>query len=277
MQPSKLGLAILFVVLGVSIFSFFYGKAGFTGFLASGEKIELPALYLIIPVALVDSINPCAIGVLIFLIATLLAISKHDLRKMFVVGTIYITAVYITYLLAGLVLFQIIAHLQALGVAQIINVAVSILVIILGLLEIKDFLWYGQGITLAIPPKYAGKIKEMAKKISIPGAIILGVFASSVELPCTGGPYLAITTILSKNPFNFTVFLYYLIYNFFFVLPLIVILLTVYFGMDISKVQQWKDRQKRFMRLWIGLILVSLGVLLLLYSLNIITLRISLG
>lgn len=239
------------------------------------NQISLPALPVILITAAVDSINPCAIGVLIFLIAVLLSISKHNMRKTFIVGSIYIAAVYVTYLLAGLVLLHVVATLQSFGLAYYINIFVSILVIFMGFLEIKDFFWYGKGITLSIPPKYAKKIKLMVRKISIPGAIALGAFASTVELPCTGGPYLAITTILAQNPFNLTVLLYYLIYNVIFVMPLVIILLAVYFGMNISKVKEWKEREKKWMRFYIGLLLIALGVLLLLFAIGIINFRIS--
>src|SRR3989344_5667561 len=60
---------------------------------------------VIITTALVDSINPCAIGVLILLISTLLAMS-HDKKRMLAVGSIYIAAIYIVYFLAGIGLLR---------------------------------------------------------------------------------------------------------------------------------------------------------------------------
>ncbi len=60
----------------------------------------LPKLGTVVVTALVDSINPCAIGVLILLISVLVAFkSKKDMLK---IGLIYILAVYVTYLAAGL-------------------------------------------------------------------------------------------------------------------------------------------------------------------------------
>ena len=51
--------------------------------------------------SIIDSINPCAIGVLVLLVSTLLMLSK-DRIKMLKIGTIYISMVYIVYFLAGL-------------------------------------------------------------------------------------------------------------------------------------------------------------------------------
>ncbi len=266
-------LTVFFVLFGISMIgNYFFGREGFTNItgMAGKGEINLPALPVVIVTALVDSINPCAIGVLVLLISTLLALSRNK-HKMLIIGVIYILAVYIAYLLAGVGLLL---FIQRFNLAEPIGIIVGILVIILGLVEIKDFWWYGKGFTLAIPYRRSLKIKEMAKKISIPGAIILGIFVAAVELPCTGGPYLAITALLSKIGFDPTVFAYLLLYNFIFVLPLIVILMVVYFGLSINKVEVWRKKNRKWMRLIIGLIMVSLGILLILFAMNIIKLGI---
>lgn len=218
---------------------------------------------LIISTALVDSINPCAIGVLILLISTLIAVS-HSKKKMLRIGAIYITAVYITYFLAGIGLLL---FIQKLNIAEPLGIFVGILVIILGLIEIKDFFWYGRGIFLGIPQSKIKTIKEYARKASGPASIFLGIFVAAVELPCTGGPYLAITTWIAQTKTLFSTAVWYLlVYNFIFVLPLIIIVLLAYFGMKIKKIEKWRKAERRYMRLMIGLILVALGILLILFA-----------
>lgn len=229
-------------------------------------EIVLPTLPVVIITALIDSINPCAIGVLILLIATLVGLSK-DKNKMLKVGAIYIAAVFFTYLAAG---FGLLIFIQKLNISGLLSWIVGVLVIILGLIEIKDFWWYGKGISLQIPPKRAEQIKKMIKNVSIPGSIILGIFVAAVELPCTGGPYLAITTLLAKIGFSLNVFLLLALYNLIFVLPLIVILLLVYFGTNTKKISKWKNEQKKWMRLFIGIVMIALGVLLILWAKGII-------
>ncbi|MBI5398828.1 GAP family protein [Candidatus Woesearchaeota archaeon] len=221
---------------------------------------------VVLVTALVDSINPCAIGVLILLVSTLLAIANK--RRMLVVGVIYIAAVYVTYFLAGIGLLLVI---QRLNIAEPLGVAVGILVILLGLVDVKDFFWYGEGFSLAIRPSQAERVKRWARKVSIPGAIGLGIFVAAVELPCTGGPYLAITTLLAKS-FDFEAVWLLLIYNFIFVLPLIVILALAYLGTSVHTIHTWKQKHRKWMRLATGLIMVALGVLLILFSKGIINL-----
>lgn len=226
------------------------------------DPVQLPALSVVLVTALIDSINPCAIGVLVLLIATLLNLSK-DRKKMMTVGIIYITAVFVTYLSAG---FGLLVIIQQLNISTQLSWIVGILVILLGLLEIKDFFWYGQGLSLRIPAKRAEQIKKYMKKVSIPGSIFLGIFVAAVELPCTGGPYLAITTLLAKIGFSWQVFWLLVLYNFIFVLPLIIILLLVFFGVKTKSIQKWKDKQKKWMRLFIGLVMIALGVALILWA-----------
>jgi len=228
----------------------------------------LPTLSVIITTALVDAINPCAIGVLILLVSTLMVLSKSK-SKMLIVGLIYILSVYVTYFLAGLGLLF---FIQKLGIAEILGVIVGVIIIIAGFVEIKDFFWYGKGFSLSIPVGQVKRIEKYAKKVTIPGAIVLGIFVAAVELPCTGGPYLAITTLLARSSFDIKVISYLLLYNFIFVLPLIIILIMAYSGTKIQRIKRWKQGYRKWMRLAIGLLLIGLGVLLILYSKNIISL-----
>jgi len=230
------------------------------------SEIALPAIPVILSTALVDSINPCAIGVLILMLATLLKL-HHDKKRMLKIGIIYITAVYITYFLAGMGLLF---FIQKLNIAEPLGIAVGILVIILGLIEIKELWWYGQGISLQIAPKRLEQIKKYISKLSMHSAIFLGIFVAAVELPCTGGPYLAITTLMAKIGLNLTILSYLLFYNLIFVLPLIVILGLVYFGLSTKTIKKWKNKERKWMRFWTGVVMVILGILLILFATRII-------
>ena len=162
----------------------------------------------------------------------------------------------------GLVWFQTV--LINLGFAKIMGTIVGILVIIGGLIEVKDFFRYGEGFSLAISPKYAKMIKEKATHVTVPGAIFLGAFVALVELPCTGGPYLAITALLAKN-FNLLAAGYLVLYNFIFVLPLIIVAALGYYHVGIANMMKWKQKEKEWMRLGAGILMVLLGAFLIYY------------
>lgn len=231
-------------------------------------EATLPTLGTVLITAAVDSINPCAIGVLILLISVLAVFKSRN--KVLLYGLIYIAAVYITYLLAGLGLIYFIS-LIPLVIASYISIVVATVIVVAGLIEIKDYFWYGKGITLSIPPEKAKRIHELTRKITFPGLIFLGAFVAGVELPCTGGPYLAIILILSRS-FNFEAFLLLLLYNVIFVLPIVIILLLYYAGTKIQTIKMWKQKSRAGMRLAIGTILILLGWILILIASNIINL-----
>ena len=228
----------------------------------------LPTLGTVITTALIDSINPCAIGVLILLISVMITFrTKGDMLKY---GLIYIAVVYITYISAGLGILYFLSVIP-LTISEYISIIVGSLIVVAGLIEIKDFFWYGQGITLSIPAERAKQIHEMTKKITLPGIILLGAFVAGVELPCTGGPYLAILLVLSQN-FNIVAFFMLVFYNIIFVMPLVVILFMVYFGYTkVQNLKRWKQANRTYMRLGTGILLIFLGWLLILIANGTIT------
>jgi cytochrome c biogenesis protein CcdA len=214
----------------------------------------------VLAAALVDCINPCAIGVIIFLIAALLRLRANRTR-MLLAGCIYTAAVFITYFLAGLGLLHAIQRLQIANQASMI---VGVLVIIAGFIEIKDFFWYGKGFSLEIPYFAVKRIKRIAQTAALPAMVVLGFFVALFELPCTGGPYLAITALLSYE-LTASALGYLFIYNLIFILPLIAILVLAYFGTSTTALEKWKMKYRRWMRLAAGLLLIALGILLILY------------
>lgn len=218
-------------------------------------QINLP---IIIGASLIDSINPCAFGVLIFLLTYLSAAAR---RKVHILshGLIYILGVFITYLVAGLILLPIIKKLGAFSVISYLVIAA--ITILAGLLELKDFFWYGRGISLSIFPSEVERIKLYVKKVgdSSITAFLLGVFVAIVELPCTGAAYLAVLALMSLSGLTVFNIAFLSIYNLIFVLPLIVILYLVYKESSTEKFEAWRQKHKGLMRLFIGLVLVALG------------------
>lgn len=226
--------------------------------------IDLPTLGLVITSAAIDSINPCAIGVLILMVSVILG-QGGSTKRLLLNGFVYIGAIFFTYLIAGLGLVYFFAAVPIV-IAEYLSIFVAALVILGGILEIKDYFWYGKGFSLQIPTYFANKIHEYSTtKTSVLGIAFLGAFVAAVELPCTGAPYLAIITIL-RIDFNIMAFLLMVLYNLIFVTPLIVILIMVAGGAKISAVSKWKEQSKGTMRLFMGLLLAALGWILILIA-----------
>lgn len=226
--------------------------------------LDLPTLGLVVASAAIDSINPCAIGVLILMVSVVLGSGKST-KRLLLLGGMYIFAIFATYLAAGLGLVYFLSEIPIV-IAEYLSIAVGLLVILAGMLEIKDFFWYGKGFSLQIPHYFAKKIQEFStSKTTVAGVMLLGAFVAAVELPCTGAPYLAIITVLRIN-FDWTAFGLMVLYNLIFVAPLLIILAVVAGGAKISSVQKWKEDSKGAMRLAIGLLLIALGWILILIA-----------
>ncbi len=219
----------------------------------------LPTLFTVITTAAVDAINPCAIGVMILMVSAVLT-SGGSVGRLLFLGLVYTGAVFVTYLLAGLGLLYFLTSIP-LWVTEYLSITVGTLIVFAGLLEIKDYFWYGRGFSLAIPVYFSKKLDALSANTTVIGVAFLGFFVSAVELPCTGAPYLAIITMLSQN-FDTWAFTLLVIYNFIFVSPLLVILLLVVSGVKLQALKQWKQEARGGMRLAIGILLIGLGWLL---------------
>ena len=226
--------------------------------------LDLPTIGLIIGSAAIDSINPCAIGVLILMVSVVLGQGGSSTRLL-KMGSAYIGAIFFTYLIAGLGLVYFFSAIPIV-IAEYLSIAVGLLVIVAGVLEIKDYFWYGKGFSLQIPTKFANKIHDWSTtNKSVWGVMLLGAFVAAVELPCTGAPYLAIITIL-RIDFNMIAFGLMVLYNLIFVAPLIIILGMIVGGTKISDISKWKEDSKGTMRLFMGMLLVGLGWILILIA-----------
>jgi cytochrome c biogenesis protein CcdA len=225
------------------------------------EGLTLPIL---VGAALLDSINPCVFGVLIFLCAFMLKVFKSP-AKMLLGGLLYTFVVYITYFVIGLGFLK---FTVSFGFSVAVYWVAAVIAIGAGLLEIKDFFWYGKGISLKMIPGAAKRIKYFTNKIakmhkkdgmkSYIAAALLGVFVVLVELPCTGAPYLAVLAIIGAGNYAQGIPLL-LLYNFIFVLPLFVIIGIAYFGKSSKVLENWRQKHKGAMRLAVGLFLLALG------------------
>ncbi len=221
--------------------------------ISPAKKIEL-TLPAIISAAVIDSINPCAFAVLIFLLLYLTTLGAS--RRVLKIGVAYIATVFIVYFLAGLGLLT---AIQSLGWTRQIFYVAAVISIVAGAINVKDFFWYGKGITLAIPKSKKPLIEKHIQKASFPAAIILGVLVSLFELPCTGGVYLAILSLIAKNAYAMAV-PYLLLYNLIFVLPLLIILFAVYFGVSAEKAEKLRVEKRKWLRLFMGIVMIALGL-----------------
>jgi cytochrome c biogenesis protein CcdA len=208
--------------------------------------------------ALVDSINPCAIAVLLILLTALLAVGER--RRALRAGLAFILSVYIVYFLFGLGIFS---ALQLGGVSYYFYLLVGWLAIIVGVLNVKDYFWYGAGgFVTEIPMSWRPRLKALLQNVTSPaGAFLIGFAVCLFELPCTGGPYFFALGLLAEQVSFQTLMPLLLYYNLLFVAPLIVLTIAVYRGLaSVEKAEEFRQRKIRLLHLAAGLVMIALGV-----------------
>jgi len=237
-----------------------------------GEPVTTLSFFTFFPVVvisgLLDGINPCAFAVLFFFLAFLYMArqktSENTKRRILLVGSVYIISVYLTYLMIGL---SIIKAITITPFPHLLAKIGATLCILLGIVNIKDYFWPGRWLSLKIPKSQWKTIAKWIHKSTIPSAFVVGLIVGLVEFPCTGGIYLAILGMLASRTTFSQGFIYLLVYNVAFVLPLIIILTVSSSKRFVEKMRMWQLSKEKPMRLIMGLIMISIGLFLLLTEL----------
>jgi cytochrome c biogenesis protein CcdA len=217
-----------------------------------------PTFWVIAGAALVDSINPCAIAVLLILLTALLA--QNDKRKVMKLGLVFTLSIFIAYFLLGVGLLGVV---NLTGLAGPLHKIIGFLAIIIGLLNIKDYFRYGAGgFVMEIPRSWRPRLKVLLNGVtSVPAVFAIGFVVTLFELPCTGGPYLFVLGLLSQHIDWYQIVPILLFYNLVFILPLVIITFLIYLGYSTTeKADKWKDKNIRYLHLIAGVIMVALGV-----------------
>ncbi|MDD5590280.1 MAG: cytochrome c biogenesis protein CcdA, partial [Candidatus Portnoybacteria bacterium] len=212
--------------------------------------------------AAIDAINPCEFAILILLMASMLA-SQQDRKKALWAGLAFTGAVFISYFLMGIGVFSLIRE-YTLSFSGIFYKVIGILAIIIGLLNIKDFFWYGKGLLMEVPLSWRPKMKSLIRSITNPyGAFLIGFLVSLFLLPCTSGPYAIILGMLAAKTSFAKAFAYLILYNLIFILPMVIITFAMYSGLPPEKAEAWRKEKIRLLHLIAGIILVALGIVML--------------
>ncbi|MCX6671620.1 MAG: hypothetical protein NTX92_06845, partial [Euryarchaeota archaeon] len=109
------------------------------------SQLALPILTIIL--GALDSFNPCAFFILIVLLSMLMYLQSR--KKMMIVGCIFIFFSGLFYALFMLLLFNSFYFTKL--YINITSVIVGIVACVVGLLNIKDFFYFKQGLSLGMP------------------------------------------------------------------------------------------------------------------------------
>jgi cytochrome c biogenesis protein CcdA len=224
-----------------------------------GEELTPVSLLVVTGAALADSINPCAMAVLIFLLGLLSA--SDDRRRLLRSSIAFVASIYLAYFLLGIGLFS---AIQLTGLSLWLYRAIGIFALAVGLLNIKDYLWPSSlGFTMEVPRSLRPRLTSLLRMVTSPlGAFVTGFSVSLFELPCTGGPYLYILGLMAEKTTRASAVPVLLYYNLVFTVPLILITLLVYLRLSpVQRIEDWQQRSRRRLHLAIGMAMATLGTI----------------
>jgi len=218
------------------------------------KKLTIPA---VLSAAVVDAINPCAFAVLIILLTTILSAGRK--KRVLYAGLAFSTSIFISYFLMGLGLYS---AVQAAGLTHKFYTIVAILAILVGLFNLKDYLWYGKWFIMEVPLSWRPRMKSVLRGVtSVPGAFLIGFVISLFLLPCTSGPYIVILGLLAKVTTRNQAIMLLLFYNLVFVLPMLIITLAIFFGFTTTeKAEAWRKSKLKILHLIAGSLILLIGI-----------------
>ena len=227
------------------------------------REMSLPALAIIL--GLVDGFNPCAMWVLVYLIALVMGLNDKK-RTWLIVGTFLLASgiLYFLFMTAWLNLFLLVGYLRP------IMIIVGLIAIGSGILAIREYLLTGGRPVCKIgdEEEKLGTMNRMKEIISSPltlstvFAIIALAFAvNSVEFMCSAGIPAVFTQVLALSSLGgLEYYCYILLYTLFFMLDDLVIFGIAAFALSSS---DFMNRYAGFSKIVGGAILFILGFLML--------------
>jgi hypothetical protein len=182
-------------------------------------------------IGLVDGINPCAMWVLLVLLGILAHV--RSTRRLLMVGATFVVMsgiVYFVFMTAWLSLFQLV------GFSRQITIGVGVVVLGMGLVNLKELVWFKKGVSLTIPdrvkPKLYKRMRGVANSVSVPAAFVgiaaLAFLVNLIELACTLGLPAVYTRVLSlcEQLSMLERYTYLVLYNLAYVVPLALIVIV---------------------------------------------------
>lgn len=226
-------------------------------------SLSLPALTLVL--AGLDAFNPCAFFVLLFLLSMLA--HQKSRRRMLLIGGVFVLVsglMYFAFMAAWLNVFQLFGHLAW------VTLAAGALAVFVGVVNVKDFFLFEQGLSLSIPASKKPDIFRRARVIlsaenlpaMLAATLFLAIAANFYELLCTAGFPMVYTRLLTLADLSTAGrYAYLAAYNLIYVMPLALI---VFFFARSLGARKLTEREGRLLKLMSGVMMLELGALLLL-------------
>lgn len=227
--------------------------------MSPGDANPSTLLPAVVVTGLLDSVNPCAFAVILLLLAFLFTIRKSR-GQIIGLGAIYIAVIFIVYFAIGL---GIMSTVRLSDDPHFVARVGSYLLIGLGVLNLIEYRWPQFPIKLHMPAVAHEKVNKLLKVATVPATIGVGFIVGLCTFPCSGGIYVSIITLLNAKTTLGWGLAYLTLYNLLYISPLVVILLAAGNRITAKKWAAWEREHALRLRLWFGLIMIGLGVVML--------------
>lgn len=178
---------------------------------------------LVLPVilagALTDGTNPCALAVLLFLVAFLFAV-RTEARRMRQLAFLYIVTVGVVYFLLGAGLLR---FAQALTQGHLIVRIGAWVAILGGLLGVVGAVWPRYRLKVGMTQGMWERVQARLRTATVPGTVVAGFLMGLCTIPCSGYVYVGIVGLLSARTTYWTGLGYLGLYNLAYVAPLVAV------------------------------------------------------
>lgn len=226
------------------------------------KDLSLPVLTALI--GTLDSFNPCALWVLLFLISMLVGMTSR--RRMWLLGWSFIigsAVAYYAFLAAWLNVFIFIGYIKW------VRYAIALFAIVSGVFALRKY-WQNRdgGCEVVGDPsrkKTMDRLKLLVQDkrllLAMAGIIILAASINLIELLCSAGlPAVYVQTLTLAKLSKVQYYLYLLLYVFFYVLDQIVIFLIAMFSFQVKAIS---SRITTYAVLVSGLLMLLIGLIML--------------
>lgn len=218
---------------------------------------------LLTAAALTNGLNPCGIGMMITFLGYLIVFGGKGKDRNWIIktGIVYILAVFVTYLLTGLLFYGVAFYIQRWWLASVFKYIVGGALAIAGVIQLKDVFFPDMPIHLRMSMKGFEKVTKLMAKASFGVTALIGFLTTVFSTPCMLPLYIGTTAVIARSGLGMAKVLgLFLYYNLIFILPLIVILLVMAGGKQIVNMKEWEHKNTKWMRFILGVALILVGV-----------------
>ncbi|MDD4651687.1 MAG: cytochrome c biogenesis CcdA family protein [Methanothrix sp.] len=222
------------------------------------EEISLYTLSAVLGAGLVAGFNPCLLGILVFLAATVLSTAGKR-RELVMMVVFFSLGIFTMYFLFGLGMQQL---LQTEAIASAFRYVLTAFLLLAGFSQVWDAVRLRRGRPSLFRTDWALKyFRAGVDQGRFSSYFIIGALFSLVKAPCVGAIYLAILDLLSARSY-FEGATYLLFFNLGVILPILILGGAIALGMSPEQVDSFRKDHRVGLRLATGLTLIALAPLI---------------